>query len=223
MISEYGLYNYPSNYERAYNLSRKFLKLSFKLITVLHHKMDKKKIEYLKNKRILLQNDIRLKTLRNRISSELNYLEEQNLAFNVIYGSEYINWINDNVKVRNKDGYYGIHGDFQIDVDDLAADADTKIVAVGDLLTVKPILVFFNRISNDTTLIICTLGGNPELEISKEAFLSNPSIFLSNMETWVLSSDKTFIIESISDQEVVRFIDITQPEPILRVKVMISS
>ena len=29
-------------------------------------------------------------------------------------------------------------------------------------------LEFFNRISNDTTLIICALGGNLELEISKE-------------------------------------------------------
>jgi hypothetical protein len=185
--------------------------------------MDKKEIEYLKKKRILLQKDIRLKKLRDRISLELNYLEEQNLTFNVIYDSEYINWINDNVKVRNKDGYHGVHGDFQIDVDDLAADVNTKIASVNNLLTVKPIVGFFNKISNDTTLIICKLGGNPELEISKEAFLSNPSIFLSNMETWVLSTDKTFIIESISEQEVVRFIDITQSEPILRVKVMINS
>lgn len=184
--------------------------------------MDRKKIEYLKEKRILLQKEIRLKELRNRIAPELNYLEEHNFDFNVFYDFEYINWINDNVKVRNKDGYRGSHGDFQIDVDDLGVVA-TKIASENDLLTVKPIIEFFNRISNDTTLIICTLGGDPEVEISKEAFLSNPSIFLSSPDTWVLSADKTSIIENIWEQGVVRFIDITQHEPILLVKAMISS
>ena len=89
-------------------------------------------------------------------------------------------------------------------------------------LTVGPIAEFFNRISNDTTLIICALGGDPELGISKEAFLSNPSIFFSSPETWVLSADKTSIIENIWEQGVLRFIDITQSEPILRVKSIIN-
>jgi hypothetical protein len=38
----------------------------------------------------------------------------------------------------------------------------------------------------------------------------------------VLSADKTSIIENIWEQGVVRFIDITQSAPILRVKSMIN-
>ena len=183
--------------------------------------MDRNKIEYLKEKQLLLQKEIRLKELRKRIAPELNYLEEHSFDFKVFYDFKYINWINDNIKVRPKDGYRGSHGDFQIDVDDLDV-VDTVITSEDDFLTVGPIAEFFNRISNDTTLIICALGGGPELEISKKAFLSNPSIFFSSPETWVLSADKTSIIENIREQGVVRFIDITQSERILRVKSMIN-
>ena len=129
--------------------------------------MDRNKIEYLKEKRLLLQKENRLKELRKRIAPELNYLEEHSFAFKVFYDYKYINWINDNIKVRPKDGYGGSHGDFQIDVDDLNV-VNTKIASEDDFLTVGPIAEFFNRISNDTTLIICALGGNLELEISKE-------------------------------------------------------
>ena len=183
--------------------------------------MDRNKIEYLKEKRLLLQKENRLKELRKRIAPKLNYLEEHSFAFKVLYDFKYINWINDNIKVRAKDGYRGSHGDFQIDVDDLNV-VNTKIASVDDFLTVGPIAEFFNRISNDTTLIICALGGDPELGISKEAFLSNPSLFFSSPETWVLSADKTSIIENIWEQGVLRFIDITQSKPILRVKSIIN-
>ena len=183
--------------------------------------MDRNKIEYLKEKRLLFQKENQLKELRKRIAPKLNYLEGHGFAFKVFYDFKYINWINDNIKVRPKDGYRGSHGDFQIDVDDLNV-VNTKIASKDDFLTVGPIAEFFNRISNDTALIICTLGGDPELGISKEAFLSNPSLFFSSPETWVLSADKTSIIENIWEQGVVRFIDITQSEPILRVKSIIN-
>ena len=64
--------------------------------------MDRNKIEYLKEKRLLLQKENRLKELRKRIAPELNYLEENSFAFKVFYDYKYINWINDNIKVRPK-------------------------------------------------------------------------------------------------------------------------
>ena len=48
------------------------------------------------------------------------------------------------------------------------------------------------------------------------------SIFLSSPENWVLTTDKKYIIESIWDQGVIRFIDITQVKPVLQVKLLIS-
>ena len=47
--------------------------------------MDRNKIEYLKEKRLLLQKENRLKELRKRIAPELNYLEEHSFAFKVFY------------------------------------------------------------------------------------------------------------------------------------------
>ena len=64
--------------------------------------MDRNKIEYLKEKQRLLQKEIRLKQLRKRIAPKLNYLEEHSFAFKVFYDFKYINWINDNIKVRPK-------------------------------------------------------------------------------------------------------------------------
>ena len=90
--------------------------------------MDRNKIEYLKEKRLLLQKENQLKELRKRIAPKLNYLEEHSFAFKVFYDFKYINWINDNIKVRPKDGYRGSHGDFQIDVDDLNV-VNTKIAS----------------------------------------------------------------------------------------------
>jgi hypothetical protein len=36
----------------------------------------------------------------------------------MFYEFENLNWIDSNIPVRNRDGYSGSHGDFQIDVDD---------------------------------------------------------------------------------------------------------
>lgn len=182
--------------------------------------MDKSKIKELKEKRKLLQEEIRLKKLRDRISFKINYLEEHNFDYKIFYKYENINWIDQNIKTRKKDGYYGIHEDFQIDVDDKEG-INTKITTNG-LLSNHYVKDFFAQISNETTFIICVLGGDPEIEISKEAFLSDPSVFLSNFENWVLSSDKKYIIERILEQDCIRFIDISQPIPILKVKTIIT-
>ena len=176
--------------------------------------MDKQKIENLREKRKLLQEEIRLKKIRDRIAPQLKYLHEHDSIYNVHYDSEHVNWINDKIKVRTKDGYSGIHGDFQIDVNDNSCLSAT-ITTEDQILTVKPIAKFFNNIPNDTTLIICSIGGDPELEISKEIFLSKPSIFFFNPENWIISADRKFLIESIWEQGVIRFIDISQPLPVL--------
>ena len=183
--------------------------------------MDLNKVEYLKQKRILLQKEIRLKKMRDRITSELNYLQKHNFNFNVFYDFKYVNWINENIKVRNKDGYHGSHGDFQIDVNDKDAVSTEKGKA-DDLPRIKSITEFFNKISDDNNLIVCSITGNPEFEISKNTFLSKPSIFLSSPENWVITRDKKYIIESIWDQGIIRFIDITQVEPVLQVTLLAS-
>ena len=184
--------------------------------------MDSDRVEYLKEKRLLLQNELRLKKIRDKIATELNYLQKHNFHCNLFYDFTYINWINENVNVRNKEGYHGSHGDFQIDVNDRDAIYKESGTA-DDFLKIKPIAEFFNKISNDTMLIICSLFGNPEFEISKNAFLSKPSIFLSTPENWVLTADKKYVIESMWDQGVIRFIDLTQEKPILKVRLLTTA
>lgn len=183
--------------------------------------MDSNKVEHLKEKRILLQKENRLKKICDRITSELNYLQENNFQFNVFYDFEYINWINENIKVRNKDGYHGSHGDFQIDVNDKDA-ISTEKGKEDEFLAIKSIREFFHKIPDDTMLIVCSLSGNPEFEISKNTFLSKPSIFLSSPENWILTTDKKYIVESIWEQKIIRFIDVTQVEPVLQVKLLLS-
>ena len=183
--------------------------------------MDIDRIEFLKIKRDLFKRETQLKGRRNRIFTELNYLQKNNLHYNLYYDLENVNWINNNIKVRKKDGYRGIHGDFQIDVDDMEA-LHTEKGNEENCFQYKSILEFFNEISNDTMLIRCSLFGDTEIEITKYAFLSQPSLFFSEPDTWILSSDKKYIIERISNKEVVRFIDITKEEPILRVKLLLS-
>lgn len=183
--------------------------------------MDSNKVESLKQKRMLLQKEIRLKKLRDRIKPELNYLEKHKYNFNIFYDSKHVNWIHDNIKVRNKDGYRGSHSDFQIDVNDIDA-ISTEKGKQDDFLAIKSITEFFDKITDDKMLIVCSLTGNPEFEISKNTFLSKPSIFLSSPENWVLTKDKKYLIESLWDQRVIRFIDITQVTPVLQVKLIIS-
>lgn len=184
--------------------------------------MDRSKAESLKEKRILLQKEIRLKKIRDKITIELNYLQEHNFKFNVFYEFKYVNWITENLKTRNKDGYHGSHGDFQIDVNDINA-ISTEKGKKDNFLKIKSIAEFFSEISNNTMFIVCSLSGNPELEISKNTFLTKPSIFLSSPENWVLTTDRKYIIESIWDQGVIRFIDITKAEPILRITLLVNS
>jgi hypothetical protein len=183
--------------------------------------MNEQKMEQLREKRLKLQEEIRLKELRDRVAFELAHLEKIGQSYTVHYDFKHLNWIDSNVGVRKKDGYHGIWGDFQIDVEDSTASSVIKLregEIDGDLF--KKLVQ--SHISEDSSLIVCYQGGDPELEISVKAFLTTPSVFLNRMEVWLLSTDKKCIIEYIADQGAIRFIQLQGSVPRLVKKIMIE-
>lgn len=182
--------------------------------------MDKEKIEELKSKRLKLQDDIRLKDLKQRVASQISYLEKSGESYLVLNEFEHLNWIASNVHVRNRDGYNGIHGDFQVDVGDSKAISSITF-SEGEIDSKKFEQLFLSLIPVTSTLIICYLSGDPELEISAKAFLGNPNEFFSRPETWILTKDKGWIIEYIWDQGVIRFIQLQESTPTLVMKIIL--
>lgn len=176
--------------------------------------MDKQRKEQLEKRRALLQKEVKFKELRERISSQIAFLEKSGYPYKVYYDHEYINWVDKNVEVRKKDGYHGMHGDFQIDVQDSEA-LETISISDNQLSTHKFSEAFLSIINQDTNVILCYLGGDPELEISVEAFLSDPKEFFSGFETWVITTNKNWIIEYIWEQRVIRFIKLNDSKPVL--------
>ncbi|PCI34733.1 MAG: hypothetical protein COB60_05950 [Flavobacteriaceae bacterium] len=175
--------------------------------------MDKKKIEQLKKKRLLHKETIRLKTLSNRISSQLNYLDEQSFDYRIHYEHENLDWISTNVAMRKRDGYTGLY-DYQIDVDD-NENCNSIYCNSDDSLIDKIREQFLIILSKESRLIVCYDGGDPEIEISVETLLSQPLKFFSKMETWILLKDKSWIIEYIREQEIVRFIQLQNKKIVL--------
>ena len=176
--------------------------------------MNKDKIEQLKKKRLLLKEEVRLKALRKRISLQLGYLDEHGFDFKVYYNHEHLDWISDNVPLRKKDGYNGLH-DYQVDVDNTSPNCNSIYCLSDDLVVNKIREQFLTIASKDCKLIVCHNGGDPEIEISVEALVSNPLKFFSGRETWILIKDKSWVIENIWDQETYRFIQLQNMEPIL--------
>jgi len=181
--------------------------------------MDKEKIEKLKTRRQLLKEEIRLKKLRERVSTKITHLEQLGQSYSVYYDFENLNWINSNVRVRKRNGYNGIHGDFQIDVDD-SKTMDTIKISDNEVNSDKFLEHFSSLIPDHSFLIVCHQGGDPELKISVKAFLSNPTKFFSNPETWIITADKNWIVEYIWDQSVIRFIQLKNSKPTL-IKIII--
>ena len=181
--------------------------------------MDKEKIEELKSKRLKLQEEVRLKDLRKRVASQISHLEKLGESYFVFYEFENLNWIDSNVRVRQRNGYSGIHGDFQIDVKDSNAISSLNLYE-DELNSEKFKEQFSSLISAGSTLIVCYQGGDPELEFSARAFLDNPTEFFSRPETWILTTDKKWIIEYIWEQGVIRFIQLNGSIPTL-VKIII--
>ena len=183
--------------------------------------MDKEKIEELKSKRLKLQEEVRLKDLRDRVKYQISHLDKLGESYFVFYKFENLNWINSNVSVRNRDNYRGVHGDFQINVED--SDAKISInLCENEINSEKFKKHFSSLISNECRLILCYQEGSPELEFSAEAFLNNPTVFLSRPETWILTTDKKWIIEYIWDQGVIRFIQLQESIPTLVMKIIIE-
>jgi hypothetical protein len=183
--------------------------------------MDKEKIEELKSKRLKLQEKVRLKDLRKRVASQISHLDKLGESYFVYYEFENLNWIDSNVCVRNRDGYRGIHGDFQIDVDDSNAISSYNI-SEEEINSEKFKEQFSSLISTGSTIIVCYQGGDPELEISAKAFLDKPTEFFSRPETWILTTDKKWIIEYIWEQGVIRFIQLHESTPTLVKKIIIE-
>jgi hypothetical protein len=114
-----------------------------------------------------------------------------------------------------------MHDDFQIDVEDSKATRACSI-SENEIHSNKFSELFSSIIPDDTALIICHLGGDPELEISVKAFKNDPLTFFSKPETWIITSDKKWIIEYIWDQGVIRFIQLQMSTPILIQKINIE-
>lgn len=183
--------------------------------------MDKQKIDQLRERRLKLQEEIRLKDLRERVASQITHLEKISQSYTVHYDFENLNWINSNIRVRKRDGYHGIWGDFQIDVDDSTAVSMIKIKEEeinADVFKKQ----FQSLIPDESALIVCYQGGDPELEISVRAFLEKPSVFLDRPEAWLMTTDKKWIIEYILDQGIIRFIHLQESVPMLVKKIIIE-
>lgn len=183
--------------------------------------MDEEKLKKLKYRKLQLQEKLRLKKLRKRIASQIDHLEKIGQSYIVYSEFENLNWINLNVRVRKRDGYSGIHGDFQIDVDDTTVMDYIKMreEEINSEMFRKQ---FLSLIPDNSSLIICHQDGDPELEISVKAFLSHPTEFFSRPETWIITVDRNWIIEYIWSQGVIRFIQLQQSLPILVHKIIIE-
>ena len=178
-------------------------------------------VERIRARRQKIQEEIRLKKLRERVASQLAHLDKLGQHYTVYYEFENINWIYSNLRVRKRDGYNGIHGDFQIDVADSAAISNLKM-REEDINSDKFSKQFSSLISEHNSLIVCHQGGDPELEISTKAFLSSPIEFLSQPETWIITTEKNWIIEYLWEQGVIRFIQLRGSIPTLIKKIIIE-
>jgi hypothetical protein len=183
--------------------------------------MNKEKREELKDKRRLLQKELQLRELNERVAPQLAYLEKLGESYRLYYDFENLNWIDSNVRVRNRNGYTGIHGDFQLDVDDSTV-ASTIDMSIKDLDSDLFQEQFSSLIPDTNSLIVCYQCGDPELEVSTKAFLAYPTLFFSRPETWIITTDKSWVIEYIWEQEVIRFIQLKKSIPTLIKKIIIE-
>lgn len=183
--------------------------------------MNEDRIKELKSKRLKIQEEIRLKELKKRVESQISHLDKLGESYFVYYDFENLNWIDSNIRVRNRDGYNGMHGDFQIDIDDSTALLSFNLRS-NEINSEKFNKHFSSIITEKLSLIICYQGGSPELEISTNAFLDNPIEYFSRPETWILTSDKKWVIEYIWEQNVIRFIQLQDSIPILIQKLVIA-
>lgn len=183
--------------------------------------MPLEKIKELKKREALLQEKVRLKLLSDQISHPINYLEREGFSYVVFAQFEWLNWLYAHVPIRKKDGYFGMHEDFQIDVDDANAQVFLELKQ-NELVSAAFSESILAVIPPESELVICYLGGAPEYQISLTAFLSNPLLFLSRFENWAITTDRKFIIEHIAEQQVLRLISVEELKLVLVVKIVLK-
>lgn len=181
--------------------------------------MDQEKKERLKKQRMLLQKEVRLKELRKRISIQLEYLDDQKYDYQIYYENEHLDWISSHMPLRKRDAYNGLH-DYQIDDGSPSPNCPSIHCDSDDLFVDKIREQFLLLLKKDNLLSICYDGGDPEIEIRVEALVSQPLTFFSNPETWVLTKDKSWIIEYIWNQKEIRFFQIQNRKPVLIKKII---
>ena len=179
--------------------------------------MDNRRREQLKKRRTLLQKKVELKEIKDRLSYLTPYLESAGFEYIIYYKNEYLIWLYENLDIRKKDGYRGVHEDFQINVQDAEAKEQTTInyKDVSSYLQSNEILSLINK---DENFVLCQLGGDPDIEIPFNAFIENPGKFVTLRDSWLLSTKKDWIIEniwSLKGQQVIRFIKLIDSKPIL--------
>ena len=179
--------------------------------------MDKHRREQLQKRRALLQEKVKLKEIKDRLSYLTPYLENAGFDYKIYYENEYLIWLYENVDIRKKDGYRGVHEDFQIDVQDSEAKEQIKLnhKDVGTYLQSNEISSMINK---DENVVLCQLGGDPDIEIPFSAFLENPGKFIGLADIWLVSTKKDWIIENTWGQNghpVIRFIKLIDSKPIL--------
>lgn len=183
--------------------------------------MDRNRQQKLTEKRHILQQELQLKKIRSRISTQLDYLNEHNFRHAIYYENENLDWITKNLPFKTKDNYTGSH-DYQLDI---KTNPNThKIVCNKSEASFQDVLSdqITSILPKDSPLILCCNGGDPELEISIKAFLSKPFLFLSKPEVWVLSKNRNWIFEYIWEQKILRIVDIQKLTPILKVEISID-
>ncbi len=181
--------------------------------------MDNNKINQLREKRLQLQEEIRLKSLRDRIANQLDYLDKQNFHYTIYYEAEHLHWINKNIPFKsNKEGL----SNFQIETDTTDEAANCVNCASEEDLINELKTTFLSLFDTNDKVIICYDGGDPEIEISVATFLKKPLLFFANPETWLLLNNKSYVLEYFWNEAVIRLINIEKLKPITSKKMVLS-
>ena len=181
--------------------------------------MDNNKINQLREKRLQLQEEIRLKSLRDRIANQLDYLDKQNFHYTIYYEAEHLHWINKNIPFKsNKEGL----SNFQIETDTTDEAANCVNCASEEDLINELKTTFLSLFDANDKVIICYDGGDTEIEISVATFLKKPLLFFANPETWLLLNNKSYVLEYFWDEAIIRLIKIEKLKPITSKKMVLS-
>ncbi|MFD1294970.1 hypothetical protein ACFQ5N_14090 [Lutibacter holmesii] len=156
--------------------------------------MDKKKQQYLLKKRQSLQQEIVLNKLRDKISFQIAYLKKNNFNFTLYYKNEYLTWLQNSLPFIKRENCSG-QLDYQINPNTFKPNNYTFSSSKEMIDIIREQLP--KVISINSLVIICYDGGNPEIEISLQTLLANPTTFINGAETWLIAKNKSVVLEYI--------------------------